>query len=116
MASMSTENAVLRAVLLLSRPRPDTGGAPSAATVATIVARVRDDEAAVERALAALARADLVVRVGGSIRLSFTGLAVAVAAAARQRAEARRPKALAPFAAPPGARVLPMARRRRAAA
>jgi DNA-binding IclR family transcriptional regulator len=110
MASMSTEIAVLRALLHLSRRR-----AP--ATLADIVARVREDQADVQRALASLARAQLVQRTGDSARLSLGGLAVAVAAAARAKADARRPKTLTSGEhTARSARVVPMARRRRAAA
>jgi DNA-binding IclR family transcriptional regulator len=87
MASMSTEIAVLRALLRFSRRR-------TPATLEDVVASVRDDAADVERALGSLARAQLVQRDGASARLSLAGLAVAVAAAARAKAARRRPKAI----------------------
>jgi DNA-binding IclR family transcriptional regulator len=106
MASMSTEIAVLRALLLLARTRR---GLP--ATVEDIVTRVRDDAAAVERALEGLVRTELVQRAGATLRLSLAGLAVAVAAAAQAKADARRAKTLTSGRD----RVIPMVRRRRAA-
>lgn len=109
---MSTDLHVLRALLRLSRrARP--------ATLEDVVASVREDAAAVQQALAALARAGLVQRTGESPRLSLAGLAVAVAAAAKAKAEARRAKTLTSSARASRsthARVIPMVRRRRAAA
>lgn len=111
---MSTEIAVLRALLLLARSR---SRARTPVTLADVAARVRDDLAAVQHALASLAAADLVQRSGESIGLTLSGLAVAVAAAARVKAKARRAKTLTstPRAART-ARVIPIVRRRRVAA
>lgn len=78
MASMSTEIAVLRALLRLSRRR-------TPATFTDLLDRVGGDANDVQRALASLARAQLVQRSGESARLSLAGLAVAVAAAATAR-------------------------------
>ncbi|MDB4934711.1 MAG: hypothetical protein JWP87_1683 [Labilithrix sp.] len=78
MASMSTEIAVLRALLRLSRRR-------TPATFADLVERVGADASEVQRALGALARSQLVQRSGESARLSMAGLAIAVAAAANTR-------------------------------
>ena len=112
MASMSTEIAVLRAILSLSRRRPS-------ATLEELVARVREDAPEVQRALAALARAQLVQRTGDSTRLTMTGLAIAVATAAEAMAKARRAKTLTSTPRGRSARVIamvPKTRRRRAAA
>jgi DNA-binding IclR family transcriptional regulator len=78
MASMSTEIAVLRALLRLSRRR-------TPATITDLLDRVGGDALDVQRALASLARAQLVQRSGESARLSLAGLAVAVAATANAR-------------------------------
>jgi DNA-binding IclR family transcriptional regulator len=86
MASMSTEIAVLRALLRLSRRR-------TPATITDLLDRVGGDAIDVQRALASLARAQLVQRSGESARLSLAGLAVAVAATAT--ANARRAKTVA---------------------
>jgi hypothetical protein len=102
MASMSTEIAVLRALLRLSRRR-----AP--ATLDDLVMRVRENARDVQHALASLARAQLVLRSGETARLSMAGLAVAVAATAQAKATAKV------AASRPNARVIPMLRRRRAA-
>ena len=106
MASMSTEIAVLRALLRLSRRR-------SPATLEDLVTRVREDVGDVQRALASLARAQLVLRSGETARLSLAGLAVAVAAAAQAKATARAPRSITSGRA--SARILPMVRRHRAA-
>ena len=103
MASMSTEIALLRALLRLSRRA-------SATSLADLVAAVGSDLADVQTALASLARAGLVQRSGESARLSLAGLAVAVAAVAN----ARRAKTVA-RPARPAARVVSLVRRRRAA-
>jgi DNA-binding IclR family transcriptional regulator len=105
MASMTTETALLRALLKLSRRRAHQG----AATLADLVERVGSDASEVQRALASLARSQLVQRSGESARLSLAGLAVAVAVAAN----ARRAKTVARPSRP--ARVVSMVRRRRAA-
>jgi hypothetical protein len=105
MASMSTEIAVLRALLRISRRRP-------VPTLQDLVASVREDAGDVERALASLARAQLVMRSGETARLSMSGLVVAVAALAQAKAAAKAPRSIA------SARVIPMqarVRRRRAA-
>jgi len=90
MASMSTEIAVLRALLRLSRRTAPV-------SVEDLVSRVREDAREVEHALASLARQQLVLRAREGVRLSMPGLAVAVAAAAHSRAAAkvatRRPSA-----------------------
>lgn len=78
MASMSTEIAVLRALLRLSRRA-------TPATVAELLARVGGDLQELQRALASLARGQLVQRSGASARLTLAGLAVAVAAGANAR-------------------------------
>lgn len=103
MASMSTDLAVLRALLFFSRRR-----AP--ATFDDLLHRLESsdcDADDIRRALGSLARAQLVQRIGASARLTLPGLAVACAAAAN----ARRAKTVAR-----PARVLPMIRRRRHAA
>ena len=82
MAPMSTEIAVLRALLRLSRRS-------GPATLEALVASVREDAREVQTALASLARQQLVLRAGESTRLSMAGLAVAVAAAAHCRAAAK---------------------------
>ncbi len=84
MASMSTEIAVLRALLQLSRRA-------TPATFSELLARVGSDATELQRALASLARSELVTRSGPSARLSLAGLAVAVAASA----QARRAKTVA---------------------
>ncbi|MDB5220982.1 MAG: hypothetical protein JWO86_8909 [Myxococcaceae bacterium] len=101
MASMSTEIAVLRALLRLSRRR-----AP--ATIDELHARVGGDANDVQSALASLARAQLVQRSGESARLSLAGLAVAVAATAN----ARRAKTVA-RPTKPAPRVVSISRVRR---
>ena len=114
MASMSTEIAVLRALLQLSRR-------PAPATLEDIAQRVsrgrrENDLGDVQQTLASLARAQLVLRRGETVRLSLAGLAVAVAATAHAKEAARRdraPRSIASGRA--GARVFPMVRRRRAA-
>src|SRR5258708_4964503 len=78
MASMRTEIAVLHALLRLSRRRRP-------ATLDDLLDRVGGDPAAITRALATLARAQLVQRSGESARLSLAGLAVACAAVANAR-------------------------------
>jgi DNA-binding IclR family transcriptional regulator len=90
---MSTEIAVLRALLLFSRRSTP----PS---VADLLDRVGCDALELEQALASLERSQLVQRTGsGNVaRLSLAGLAVAVAAAAN----ARRAKTVA---RPKGTRV-----------
>jgi hypothetical protein len=92
MASMTTELAVLRALLQLSRRA-------TPATFSELLARVGSDADATElqRALASLARSQLVTRTGESARLSLAGLAVAVAASAqaRQARQTRRAKTVA---------------------
>jgi len=102
---MSTEIAVLRALLHFSRRR-----AP--ATLEDLQYRVGGDVAEIQRALGSLARAQLVLRpaTGEHARLSFAGLAVAVAAAAN----ARRAKTVA-RPAKPARVVVSLVRRRRAA-
>jgi RIO-like serine/threonine protein kinase len=110
-AGMNTEIAVLRALLTVSRR---SGSVP--VTLADIVARVREDETSVREALVSLLRAELVQVIGASVRLSLAGLAVAVATAAKAKADARRPKTLTSGARARSARVIPLARRRRAAA
>ena len=84
MASMSTEIAVLRALLQLSRRA-------TPATFSELLARVGSNATELQRALASLARSELVTRSGPSARLSLAGLAVAVSASA----QARRAKTVA---------------------
>ena len=98
MASMSTEIAVLRALLLLSRRA-------TPATFTELLARVGGDASDVQRSLASLARAQLVQRSGESARLTLAGLAVAVAATAN----ARRAKTVA-RPSRPAARVVSITR------
>ena len=108
MATMSTEIAVLRALLRLSR-NPSRKASP--ATLADLVARVREDAREVQHALASLARAQLVQRVGDTTRLTMAGLAVVLAAGAA-------PSVMAPRSLSSGrasARILPRVRRGRAA-
>ena len=106
---MSTEIAVLRALLRLARRR-----AP--ATLTDLLDRVGSDAGDVQRALASLARAQLVQRSGDTARLSLAGLAVAVAAASSARPVAARAAAQSRSAANVARRrVLPMTRRHRAA-
>ena len=77
----ATEIAVLRALLRLARRR-------NPATLEDLLTRVDADAREVQRALASLARAQLVLRSGDAARLSLSGLAVAVAANAnKQRAK-----------------------------
>lgn len=104
---MTTETAVLCALLKLSRRRAGQPG--QAATLADLAERVGSDASEVQRALASLARSQLVQRAGASARLSLAGLAVAVAVAAT----ARRAKTVARPSRQ--ARVVSMVRRRRAA-
>ena len=75
---MSTEIAVLRAILLFSRRSTPP-------TLADLLERVGGGAADLDRALAARVRAELVVLTGSMVRLSLAGLAVAVAAAANAR-------------------------------
>ncbi len=83
MAFMSTEIAVLRALLQLSHRR-------TPATLDDVVARIRAaDEREVLHSLASLARAQLVLRSGVTMRLSLAGLAVAVAATSHAKAAAK---------------------------
>jgi hypothetical protein len=84
---MSTETvriAVLRALLRLARRR-------TPATLADLLARVSLTEAGgegeVERALASLARQQLVQRSGETASLSLAGLAVALAVVANAKTE-----------------------------
>ncbi|MBX3187393.1 MAG: hypothetical protein KF819_10280 [Labilithrix sp.] len=100
---MSTEIAVLRVLLLLSRRR-------SAPTLADLVHRVGADPVDIRRALGSLARAELVQRSGESVRLSLAGLAVALAS--------KQPKRTARTArcVPRAGRVIPLSRRARRAA
>lgn len=84
MAPMSTEIAVLRALLRLSRRRVS-------ATLDDLLDRVGGDAPELHRALASLARSQLVQRSGNHARLSLAGLAVACAA----NANARRAKTVA---------------------
>jgi len=95
---MSTEIAVLRALLRLSRRA-------TPATFSELLARVGSDASELQRALASLARSELVTRSGESARLSLAGLAVAVAASA----QARRAKTVA-RPSRPAARVLSITR------
>ena len=103
MASMSTEIALLRALLRLSRR-----AAPASFT--ELLFRIGGDASEVRRGLASLARAHLVQRSGETARLSLAGLAVAVAATAN----ARRAKTVARPSKPVDARrVVSIARVRR---
>jgi DNA-binding IclR family transcriptional regulator len=106
MASMSTEIAVLRALLRFSRRR-------TPATFTDLLQRVGADPSELSRALGSLARSQLVQRSGETARLSMAGLAIAVAAAAN----ARRAKTVARPARPSrakheerGARVIAISR------
>ncbi len=86
--AMSTEVAVLRALLLLARRR-------SPATLEDILAKVgpaAGDPAEIQRALRSLSHAELVQRTGETARLSFAGLAVATAASAVVAKEKSRPR------------------------
>ncbi len=97
-AVMSTESAVLCALLRLARRR---GPVTMNDLLARVAARPRD----IRRAVAALVRADLVLLTPNGPKLSLAGLAVAAASAA-VRAEKHAPLArVAP----------PLVRRRRAA-
>ena len=78
-ATMNTETALLRVLLRMSRM-----AAP--ATLSDLVADVREDSDQVTQALRTLARAELVQRTEATVRLSFSGLAVAVSLAAKARA------------------------------
>ena len=100
MASMSTGIAVLRALLRLSRRA-------TPATFTELLNRVGGDAIDVQRALASLARAQLILvqRSGESARLTLAGLAVAVAATAN----ARRAKTVA-RPSKPAARVVSIGR------
>ncbi len=79
---MSTEIAVLRALLLFSRR---STSAPAPPSVADLLEHVGCDAAELERTFASLARSELVQLTGTMARLSLAGLAVAVAAAANAR-------------------------------
>jgi hypothetical protein len=119
MASMSTEIALLRALLRLSRRASAVAVVPPASSVslAGLVSAVREDEREVERALASLARQQLVLRAGEGVRLSMPGLAVAVAVTARDR-RASSHAAEGNATGRPSARVFPLparVRRHRAA-
>ena len=92
---MSTEIAVLRALLLFSRRSTP----PTLADLLDRVLGPRGEAVDLEVALASLERSGLVPRPAGLARLSLAGLAVAVAAAA---ANARRAKTVA---RPKGTRV-----------
>lgn len=108
---MSTEIALLRALLLFSRRK-----ASPAATLADLIAQLGEEATDLELAIASLERAGLVQRgatPGSAPRLSLSGLAVAVAAAAN----ARRAKTVARPKNARTARIIPLrlARRGRAA-
>jgi len=104
---MTTELAVLRALLRLSRRR-------GPATIEELVTRVAADSTSVVRALGVLARAGLVQRTAAGPRLSLPGLAVAVAAASQAKTQTRkRRSARASIVARPN--LAPLVRRRRAA-
>jgi len=111
---MKTEIAILRSLLRLSQ-RPLAVASPTSLT--ELVARVeRDgvDASDVPRALAALARADLVLRSPQGLRLSLSGLAFVVATGgvprrARKASVSRR----ASIVARP--RIAPLTRRKNAA-
>ena len=114
---MSTEIAVLRALLRLSRRRAFSAGVTLADLVAAVSRTTRRRSADpvaspddVQRALGSLARGQLIQRTGDSARLSLGGLAVAVAAA-RYVQSASRAKTVAQ---PSVGRVVPMVRRVRA--
>jgi hypothetical protein len=94
---MSTEIAVLRALLLFSRR-----SAPP--TLADLLDRVGGDAASLEVALASLERAGLAHRPAGIARLTLAGLAVAVAATAN----ARRAKTVARPKGTRAGRVIPL--------
>jgi hypothetical protein len=86
---MSTETVrieVLRALLRLAR-RPRV---TRPATLVELVASVSSERAVVEQALSSLARQELVLRSGETVRLSLVGLAVAVAASANAEAAAKK--------------------------
>ena len=100
MTPMSTEIAVLRALLRLARR-------PNPPTLEDLLARVDADAGEVHHALASLARVQLVLRRGDSARLSLSGLAVAVAVTASAKRE--RP-ANTGTPRSPSARILPMQR------
>lgn len=113
---ISTEIAVLAALLRLSRRRVFSGGVTLADLVQSVARTSRRrssdlpaSDADVQRALGSLARAQLVQRTGEHTRLSLPGLAVAVAAA-RHLKETSRAK---PVAQPRVSRVVPMVRRAR---
>lgn len=95
---MSTEIAVLRALLLFSRRSTP----PALADLLDHVLGPRGEAVDLEVALASLERSGLVHRPTGIARLSLAGLAVAVAAAANANANARRAKTVA---RPKGTRV-----------
>ena len=78
---MSLEIDVLRALLRLARRR-------TSPTIEQILLRVRADEPAVRRALAALTRGGLVNTTPKGPRLSLPGFAVAVAYAQQPRSAA----------------------------
>jgi RIO-like serine/threonine protein kinase len=102
MASMSTEIAVLRALLRLSRKA-------SPATLEDLVTRVREDAREVQHALASLARAQLVQRAGETTRLTMAGLAVALASSAAVTTGVKAPRCISSSrASVSGGRVLPL--------
>ena len=106
---MSTEIAVLRALLFFSRRSTPP-------THADLLARVGGTAAELDRALAALVRAELVMHVKASVRLTLSGLAVAAAAAASARRAKTVARPSSTTRAPREGRVIPMiARRVRAA-
>lgn len=104
---MSLEISVLRALLRLARRR-------TPATPEELLVRVDAEPAELAGVLDRLVRAELVHRTPAGARLSLGGLAVAAATCAPV-GKARRTTKPAKTAAPAGARVLPMTRRRRAA-
>ena len=72
---MSCEIAVLRTLLRFARSPRRLGPA----SLANVVSRVGEDPAVVHRALASLARQGLVLKTPEGVRLSLSGLAIAVA-------------------------------------
>ncbi len=94
---MSTEIAVLRALLQMSRRRAFSAGVTLTDLVAIVSRTTRRRDAAhpsaspedVQRAIGSLARAQLVQRTGEHARLSLAGLAVAVAAASYVQSSSR---------------------------
>lgn len=81
---MTLEIDVLRALLRLARRR-------TAPTLEQLLVRVDADQDALERALAALVRADLVHHTPKGPRLTLTGFAIAVAYAQRPAAQVSAP-------------------------